>query len=83
MIERLRIFCTFMDLMLQALFDPDKAAAILSRAVQVERERAVHALQLRVHNYLENERRQFRNRKILDAIKECKDKPWPTERNSE
>ncbi len=83
MSNRLHVFCVCMDVLIQTIRNPDTFVHTLVQAAQIEREREVHAMQIRVHNYMENERRQFRNQKLLDAIKECGDKPWPTERNSE
>lgn len=83
MSNRFHVFCVCMDVLIQAIRSPDTFVHILVQTAQIEREREVHAMQIRVYNYIENERRQFRNRKLLDAIKECGDKPCPTEKSSE
>ena len=81
--SRFYVFCVCMDILIQAIRNPDIFVHMLVKAAQIVREREVHAMHIRAHNYMENERRQFRNRKLLDAIKECEKKQCPTERSSE
>lgn len=81
--SRFHVLCVCLDVLIQGLRSPDTLVHSLLQAAQIEREREVHASQIRAYNYMENERRKFRNRKLLDAIKQCENKQWPTERNSE
>lgn len=72
--NRFHVFCVCLDLLIQGMRSPNTLVHSLLQAAQLQREREVHALQTRVYNYMENERRKFRNRKLLDAIKQCENK---------
>lgn len=70
MTSRFYAFCTFADLLIQAVRFPNRTVELLASTLQIERERIVRKSQIRAYNYMENERRRYRNQKLLDAIKE-------------